>query len=184
MYLEDNLETTISYTNILNQKENEALILDSLKENITNQFNFDNLGYNYLEEFDDPPFEIYDWLLTNFNDKYFIIDDLINIYEQVDRIKFLSTTLYSFLFVEMVEILPKLNLTNNFKNELLSYISEGLISLNTIRQELANNIETANNLNNIEKEILKYSTLLSIFDTNFEMFENNYLIGIKDRLNY
>lgn len=184
MYLEDNLETTISYTNILNQKENEALILDSLKENISNQFNFDNLGYNYLEEFDNPPFEIYDWLLTNFNDKYFIIDDLINIYEQVDRIKFLSTTLYSFLFVEMVEILPKLNLTNNFKNELLSYISEGLISLNTIRQELANNIETANNLNNIEKEILKYSTLLSIFDTNFEMFENNYLIGIKDRLNY
>jgi len=183
MYLEDNIETTISYTSILNQKENEVLILDSLKENINNQFNFDNLGYNYLEEFDNPPFEIYDWLLTNFNDKYFIIDDLINIYEQVDRIKFLSTTLYSFLFVEMVEILPKLNLTNNFKNELLSYISEGLISLNTIRQELANNSETAN-LNNIEKEILKYSTLLSIFDTNFEMFENNYLIGIKDRLNY
>lgn len=180
MYIEDNMETNIGYTNILNQKANDALILDSLKENIQNQFDFENLGYNYLAEFDNPPFEIYDWLLTNFNDKYFVIDDLINIYEQVDRIKFLATTLYEFLFVNIIEILPKLNLSNNFKNELLNYISEGLISLNTIRQELSINGE----INNIEQEILKYSTLLSIFDTNFDMFEDNYIIGIKNKIIY
>lgn len=183
MYLEDNMENTISYTSILNQKANDALILDILKENIQNQFDFINLGYNYLEEFDNPPFEIYDWLLTYFNDKYFVIDNLINIYEQVDRIKFLATTLYTFLFVDIVEILPKLNLSNNFKNELLNYFSEALVSLNTIRQELSITTETGN-LNKLEKEILKYSTLLSIFDTNFEQFEDNYVIGIKNKIIY
>ena len=178
MYIEDNIESTISYTNVLNQRANEFLILDELKQNISNQFNFQNLGYNYLKDYDNPPLEIYDWLLTYFNDKYFIIDDLINIYEQVDRIKFLATVLYEFLFIDILEVLPKLNLTNNFKNELISYVSEALISLNTIRQEIL----LDGSIDNLEKEILKYSTLLSIFDTNFEMFEDNYIIGIKNKI--
>lgn len=180
MYLENNYEKEPGYTSVLNEKENEVEILEDLKYNISTQFAFENLGYNYLNDYPNPPLEIYDWLINYINEYYFVIGDLISIYEQVDRIRFIGTTLYEFLFVDIVEILPKLNLFNSFNNEIKNYFAETILSLNTIKQELSN--EGLNN-SNIDKEILKYSTLLSLLDTNLEKFEDNYLIHIKNKIN-
>lgn len=179
MYIENNYEKEPGYTSILNENENKTFILEDLKFNISTQFKFENLGYNYLKDYDDPPLEIFDWLLDYINEYYFVIGDLISIYEQVDRIKFIGTTLYEFLFVDIIEILPKLNIFNPFKNEILNYFAETIISLSEIRQELLNN---GLNSNNINKEVLKYTTLLSLLDTNFEKFNDNYIINIKNRI--
>lgn len=176
MYLENNIEKDISYTHIFNEKENKFLILENLKHNITMQFSFINLGHNFLDEYENPPLEIYDWFLTYIENNYFAINDLISIYDQIDKIKFLSHIIYEFLFVDIVQVFSKLNLTNTFRNEIIRYLVDGLQSLQIMKQELINS-EVIDN-SNIEKEILKFSTLISVFDTNLEMFEENYLKGI------
>jgi hypothetical protein len=176
MYIEDNIEKNISYTHIFNEKENKFIIIEELKQNISMQFLFKNLGHNYLNDYPDLPLEIYDWFLTYIENNYFAINDLISIYDQIDKMKFLSHIIYEFLFVDIVQVFSKLNLTNTFRSEIIRYLVDGLQSLQTMKQELINS-EVIDN-SNIEKEILKFSTLISVFDTNLEMFEENYLKGI------
>jgi len=179
MYLENNYEKEPGYTNVLNAKENKEAILEELKFNITTQFKFENLGYNYLADYENPPLEIYDWLLDHINEYYFVIDNLISIYEQVDRLRFVASTLYNFLFVDIVDILPKLNQFNLFKNEILRYFIENLQALNHIKQEV---LQDTDHSATLDKEILKYSTLSILLDTNLEKFEDNYVINIKNKI--
>lgn len=175
MYIEDNIEKEVGYSNVFNQNQNEFLILEELKHGISTQFNFENLGYNYLKDYENPPLEIYDWLFTHFNETYFVIENLINIYEQVDRIKILSTIIYEFLFIDILQIIPKINVYNNLKNELGSVLTETLQSLLVMKSEI-------NSSDKLNYEILKYSTIISILDTNIEDFKENYWAHILQKI--
>jgi hypothetical protein len=74
----------------------------------------------------------------------------------------------------------KLNLiTNLFKNEILRYFIENLQALNHIKQEV---LQDTDHSATLDKEILKYSTLSILLDTNLEKFEDNYVINIKNKI--
>lgn len=176
MYIENNIEKEVGYTSIFNDQQNEFLIIEELKAGITTQFNFENIGYNYLKDYENPPLEIYDWLLQYFNETYFVIEDFINIYNQVDSIKVLSTIIYEFLFVDIIDLFPKINQYNDLYKELNSELSEIINNLNNIKKD--------NNFKNkkLDYNIIKYSTMLTILDTNLTQFKDNYWIHIQNQL--
>lgn len=176
MYIEDNIENEIGYSTIFNQLQDKSLILEDLKSSISTQFNFNNIGYNYLNDYDNPPLEIYDWLLQYFNETYFVIDDFINIYNQVDSIKLSATFIYEFLFVDVIDLFPKISQHNKLKNELSTMLSEIINSLTTIKNE--NEITNSK----LDYNILKYSTILILLDTDLTMFKDNYWTHIENIL--
>jgi hypothetical protein len=170
MYTEENLENELSFNHTYNIQENKFLILEELKHNITTQFTFQNLGYNYLDDYDSNilPIEIFDWIIEYLNDNYIPLDHILSIYNQIDRIKIIGYSLYTILFVDMKNIIiPRLINSNPTISDLKNIIKELIYELKSIDSIL--------NENTISKQILlKYSIFLDYIDSDTREFEEKY----------
>lgn len=170
MYTEENLENELSFNHTYNIQENKFLILDELKHNITTQFNFQNLGYNYLDDYESDilPTEIFDWLLEYFNDNYIPIDHILSVYNQVDRIRIIAYNLYTILFVDMKRlIIPRLVNNNPTIDDLKNVIKELLYEMQSVNN-LLNDSPTSKQL------MLKYAIFLDYINSDTRDFIENY----------
>ena len=157
---------SIKITDKINSNENGFIVFEELTEHIKNQFEFINIGINYIDEYgDDVPNEIYDWLLQEINSNYLEINEINTIYKDFNRLKLVSKSLYELLFVDILEFEEFINLDNSVI-QLRRLVSEKLKSLKVI------NIDSENG--DINLQLLKWSISSDALDGNLEMLEENY----------
>lgn len=157
--------TKLSTTDKLNNKENQFLITEEIKENITTQFNFENIGYNYLNDYEHIPYEIYDWLLQSISELYVEVDELILVYSDKNRIKLTATSLYEFLFVTILDHIDKIDFDKPSKQ------------LRTILNDKLNTLKSVNNDSDngeINEYILKQAIVLDALNNDLSLFDQNY----------
>lgn len=138
----------------------------SLEDQIQTQFNLENIGFNYIENYEDEiPITFYSWLLEKINDMYFEIPDIEYIYEDYDKIIKVSTSLYKFLFVEILKYIELLK-EYKFEKNIRDIIGDIMKNMKQLLNEQG--------LTSVKPKIIELSIVYDCLDNNLDDF-NNYL---------
>lgn len=154
-------------------KENDQISTEELIYLTKLQLNGQNLSINYLKHYNATN-EFYDWFVSYIDDNLINIENIIILYDQVDRLRFTGKVLYEFLFIDILKFLPKIDLKKNLNLQFQALFIDQIKFLNIIREEVRK-------INEIEYEILKYSLLLTLLDTNLDLLKENFIIIIAEK---
>jgi hypothetical protein len=157
--------TNLRFTDKINKNENDHIIYNELIELIKNQFDFINIGVNYITQYNEIPSELYDWLLQEINAKYLEINEINTIYKDIYRVRIVSKSLYEFLFVDILDFIEKID-TSLDVSQLRVLTFEKLKSLKLIDTDIEN--QTLN------FQLIKWSIISDSLDGNLELLSENY----------
>ena len=179
LYDGDVTEAGASWQPHIIKQINRFLVKEELDLDIQNQYvDLNNLGINYLEEFNELPEQSLIEMLDHINDHYFPILYMEAIQLHPQRLQTLGRYIYEILFVDMIKTtLPALeNISTDpqvLKKDLVEYFSNKLKAFETI-QRVAGQV-------NMTAETLKWTTALDIFDTDLTDFIDTFIIPVLDQ---
>jgi hypothetical protein len=155
----------IRFSDKIKQNDDEFIIHEELIEYITNQFDFINIGINYLEYHDTVPNTIYDWLLQQITENYLEIDEIQIVYSDINRLKITTKSLYEFLFVDILDFKDKIDYGHG--PEQLRFLTKN--KLNYI-----NDIANISNKEKLSYDLIKWSIINDSLNNSLDLLNQNY----------
>ena len=169
------------YTATINYQSNLKQLKDILyNECLLSQFNLENLGIDYLKDYDmTVTLDLYDNVITFINNSYIHIND--SILEDDNKRFLFGKSLYEIFFIDIPteDIREFVNHIDKDLKDLRNIIVNYYIT-KTKRYESLRSINVVNK--EIDYNIFKNSIASSLFDTDLTDFKNKYLTVLFGRI--
>lgn len=162
------------WPNIITLQNDNIEQEDLIFEINTQIVQLENLGINYLEQYDNNliSIDLFNKFLDFINDNYINIPFLETIRVDYNKSLVYFRSLYEFLVIDfIIDVLPLINSNRAqiVREIIINHINNKLTQLN--------NLYIINN--NLRPEMIKYSILLDLFNNNIEQFYESYITIVK-----
>ena len=177
-----NISQEPRFTSIINYQNNIKSIQEELyNECIMSQFNLENLGINYLEEYDiSITFDLYERVIAFIDKSYIHINGNNFIFDDDNKKLMFGKVLYELFFVDI----PKEDIYE-FEKELenINDLRKFLVDYYITKTKRYESLKIINNTNtDIDYMIFKNSIAANLFDSNISEFKSKYLMVLINRL--